>query len=220
MPLPEDEQRQLQEIEQALYRDDPKFGRLMRATDPRLQYERKLRHALLGVVIGAGLLAAGAVTHRVYLGAAGVVIVLLSLAGTVVSWRRYMGRVQARAFQGAGQDGDGHEAPARADQAGPDDGADGRALASPPGGWRDAAADRELIPGGSKSDGAEGRTPTSPATSCSASRPSATTPRQWSRLARPGPAARPTGQAPQHDRCSRRQQIWQHAKRPANRDTA
>ena len=29
--LPEDEQRQLQEIEQALYRDDPKFGRLMRA---------------------------------------------------------------------------------------------------------------------------------------------------------------------------------------------
>ena len=72
MPLPEDEQRQLQEIEQALYRDDPKFVRLMRATDPRVQYERKLKHALLGVVIGAGLLAAGAVTHRVYLGAAGV----------------------------------------------------------------------------------------------------------------------------------------------------
>jgi hypothetical protein len=94
MPLPEDEQRQLQEIEQALYRDDPKFVRLMRATDPRVQYERKLRHALLGVVIGAGLLATGAVTHRVYLEAAGVVIVLLSLAGTVVSWRRYMARVR------------------------------------------------------------------------------------------------------------------------------
>ena len=31
MPLPEHEQRQLQEIEQALYRDDPKFARLMRA---------------------------------------------------------------------------------------------------------------------------------------------------------------------------------------------
>ena len=94
MPLPEDEHRQLQEIEQALYRDDPKFVRLMRATDPRLQYERKLLHALLGVVIGAGLLAAGVVTHRVYLGAAGVVIVLLSLVWAVVSLRRYVAWVR------------------------------------------------------------------------------------------------------------------------------
>ena len=92
--LPEDEQRQLQEIEQALYRDDPKFGRLMRASDPRVPYERKLIQALLGVVIGVGLLPAGAVTHRVYLEAAGVVIVLLSLVWAVVSWRRYVARVR------------------------------------------------------------------------------------------------------------------------------
>jgi len=78
MPLPEHEQRQLQQIEQALYRDDPKFGRRMLA--------------LLGVVIGAGLLSAGAVTHRAYLVAVGVVIVLLSLAWAVVSWRRYAAR--------------------------------------------------------------------------------------------------------------------------------
>ncbi len=129
MPLPEHEQRQLQQIEQALCRDDPKFGRRMRASDPRLRYARKLLQALLGVVIGGGLLAAGAVTHRVYLDAAGVVIVLLSLMRAVVSWRRY-----ARAFQGRDQDGDGHEASAPADQAGPDDRANGRALASPPGG--------------------------------------------------------------------------------------
>jgi Protein of unknown function (DUF3040) len=89
MPLPEDEQRQLQEIERALYRDDPKFGRRMRATNPRVQYERKIKHALLGVVIGAGLLAAGAVTHRLYLEAVGMVIVLLSLVWVVASWRRY-----------------------------------------------------------------------------------------------------------------------------------
>ena len=76
--LPEDEQRQLQEIKQALCRDDPKFGRLMRAGDPRVDYERKLMQALLGVMIGVGLLPAGAVTHPVYLEAVGVVIVLLS----------------------------------------------------------------------------------------------------------------------------------------------
>jgi Protein of unknown function (DUF3040) len=108
MSLPEDEQRQLQEIEQALCRDDPRFVRLMRATDPRVQYERKLRHALLGVVTGAGLLATGAVAHRLYLEAAGVVIVLLSLVGAVVSWRRYAAgvrparsRVPAKTAKGA-----------------------------------------------------------------------------------------------------------------------
>ena len=94
--LPEDEQRLLQEIEQALYRDDPEFGRLMRAGDPRVHYERTLIRALLGVVIGAGLLPAGAVTHRVYLEAAGAVIVLLSLVWAVVSWRRYVARVGLR----------------------------------------------------------------------------------------------------------------------------
>ncbi len=92
--LPEDEQRQLQQIEQALYRDDPKFGRRMRASDPRIRYERKLLQALLGAVIGAGLFAAGAVTHHAYLDAAGVVIVLLSLAWAVVSWRRYVAGVR------------------------------------------------------------------------------------------------------------------------------
>jgi len=92
--LPEDEQRQLQEIEQALYRDDPKFGRRMRASDPQARYKRKLIQAQLGVVIGVGLLPVGAITHRVYLEAVGVVIVLLSLVWVVVSWRLYVARVR------------------------------------------------------------------------------------------------------------------------------
>ena len=65
--LPEDEQRQLQEIEQALYRDDPKIRASHARRDPRVPYERKLLQALLGVVIGIGLFAAGVVTHHVYL---------------------------------------------------------------------------------------------------------------------------------------------------------
>jgi Protein of unknown function (DUF3040) len=88
MPLPEEEQRQLQEIERALYEDDPKFVRRIRAGDPRVRSKRMLLRALPGVVIGAGLLAAGAVTDRAYLEAAGVVIVLLSLLAAVVSRRR------------------------------------------------------------------------------------------------------------------------------------
>ena len=94
MPLPEHEQRQLQQIEQALYRDNPKFARRMRAGDPRVRYARRLLQALLGVVIGAGLLAAGAVTHRFGLVTAGVVLVALSLVWAVGAWRRYVARVR------------------------------------------------------------------------------------------------------------------------------
>ena len=91
MPLTEDEQRQMQEIERALYEDDPKFARRIRAGDPQMRYERKLLQVLLGVVIGLALLAAGASTHLVYIEAAGVLIVaLLSLVWAVVSRRQYV----------------------------------------------------------------------------------------------------------------------------------
>ncbi len=118
MPLPEHEQRQLQEIEQALWRDDPNFGRLMRAGDPRVHYERKLIQALLGVVTGVGLLLAGAVTHRAYLEAVGVPIVLLSLVWAVASWRRYAARGRpARSRAGTRTAKDAKHRPGRARRA-------------------------------------------------------------------------------------------------------
>ena len=94
VPLSEHEQRQLEQIEQALYREDPKFGRLVRSSDPRVHYKRKLAQALAGVVIGAALIAAGVVTHRVYLEAAGAALALLSLIWATVSWRRHLARVR------------------------------------------------------------------------------------------------------------------------------
>src|ERR1700676_5807978 len=53
VPLSEHEQRQLEQIEQALYREDPKFGRLVRLSDPRVHYKRKLAQGLVGVLAGA-----------------------------------------------------------------------------------------------------------------------------------------------------------------------
>jgi hypothetical protein len=94
VPLSEHEQRQLEQIEQALYRQDPKFGRLVRASDPRVHYKRKLVQALVGILIGAGALAAGVVTHRLYLEAAGAAVVVLSLAWALISWRRHLARVR------------------------------------------------------------------------------------------------------------------------------
>ena len=94
MPLSDHEQRQLEQIEQALYREDPKFGRLVRSSDPRVHYKRKLAQALVGVVIGAALIVVGLVTHRVYLEAAGAALALLSLIWAMVSWRRHVVRVR------------------------------------------------------------------------------------------------------------------------------
>jgi Flp pilus assembly protein TadB len=91
VPLSEHEQRQLEQIEQALYREDPKFGRLVRLSDPRVHYKRKLVQGFIGVLVGAGLLAAGIVTRRLYLEAAGAAIVLLSLVWVLITWRRHAG---------------------------------------------------------------------------------------------------------------------------------
>src|SRR5215813_1738931 len=81
VPLSEHEQRQLEQIEQALYREDPKFGRLVRSSDPRVHYKRKLAQALAGILIGAGLIAGG-------------VVAILSLIWAMVSWRRHLSRVR------------------------------------------------------------------------------------------------------------------------------
>jgi hypothetical protein len=94
VPLSEHEQRQLEQIEQALYREDPKFGRLVRSSDPRVHYKRKLTQGLIGVLIGGGVLAAGIVTRHVYLEAVGAVVMLLSLVWAVISWRRHAARVR------------------------------------------------------------------------------------------------------------------------------
>jgi Protein of unknown function (DUF3040) len=103
VPLSEHEQRQLEQIEQALYREDPKFGRLVRSSDPRVHYKRKLVQGFIGMLAGGGALAAGLVTHRVYLEAAGAAVLVLSLVWAVVCWRRHAARVRpvrAKAVQG------------------------------------------------------------------------------------------------------------------------
>jgi hypothetical protein len=63
VPLSEHEQRLLEQIEQALYAEDPKFARSWRVRDLRsLQRVRAIRAALL-VVVGLGLLVAGVVVE-------------------------------------------------------------------------------------------------------------------------------------------------------------
>jgi Na+/melibiose symporter-like transporter len=83
VPLSEHEQRLLEQIEQALYAEDPKFARSWRVRDLRsLQRIRAIRAVLL-VVVGLGLLVAGVIVQSssiivgVALGVAGFLLMLV-----------------------------------------------------------------------------------------------------------------------------------------------
>jgi Protein of unknown function (DUF3040) len=57
------EPRQLEQIEQALRADDPRFASAVHAADPRVRYKRRGTEAALGFLIGVGLLLAGVVIN-------------------------------------------------------------------------------------------------------------------------------------------------------------
>jgi Protein of unknown function (DUF3040) len=88
VPLSEHEQRQLEQIEQALYADHPRLARLMRARDPKVHYRRKLMLACIGFLLGAGALVAGLLLKYSWLPAAGFVLMLLSSIWAIASYRR------------------------------------------------------------------------------------------------------------------------------------
>src|ERR671914_2295702 len=58
VPLSEHEQRLLDQIERALYAEDPKFAHAVRATSPQVHYKRRVVKAALGFFIGVCLLMA------------------------------------------------------------------------------------------------------------------------------------------------------------------
>jgi hypothetical protein len=91
VPLSEHEQRQLEQIEQALYADHPRLARVMRAKDPRVHYRRRVVQAAIGFIVGVGLLVAGVATKHPWLGVAGFVIMLASSMWAITSYRRMTG---------------------------------------------------------------------------------------------------------------------------------
>ena len=91
MPLSEHEQRQLEQIEQALYRENRRLGRLVRSSDPRVHYRRRALQAASGFVIGAGTVAAGVVLPLVWLAVGGFILMLLCGIWALNSWRHLAG---------------------------------------------------------------------------------------------------------------------------------
>ena len=96
MPLSEHEQRQLEQIEQALYAEHPRFARAVRASDPRVHYRRRVVYAAIGFLIGLGLLVAGVATKVPWLGVAGFVVMLACSMWALTSYRHMAGIAAGR----------------------------------------------------------------------------------------------------------------------------
>ena len=96
MPLSEHEQRQLEQIEQALYSDFPRFANAVRATDPRVHYKRRVIEAVLGFLIGVGGLLTGVVINIPAIGVAGFVVMLACSMWAVTSYRHMAGITTGR----------------------------------------------------------------------------------------------------------------------------
>ena len=97
MPLSEHERRQLEQIEQALRADDPRFADAVAAADPRVHYKRRVIVAAIGFVIGVGLLLAGVVINVIPVAVAGFVVMLACSLWAVTSYRRMTGITTGRA---------------------------------------------------------------------------------------------------------------------------
>ena len=137
MPLSEHERRQLEQIEQALRADDPRFADAVAAADPRVHYKRRVIAAALGFVIGVGLLLAGVVINVIPIAVAGFVVMLACSLWAVTSYRRMTGittgRVPAQARR-SGKERRAAKGPAGWQAGGIGaDGAAGGALAASPG---------------------------------------------------------------------------------------
>lgn len=137
MPLSEHEQRLLDQIERALYAEDPKFASTVRSTDLRTHMRRRLRRAALVLVLGFVLLLTGAVTHETVIGVAGFVVMLGALLLALSAWKRLGGGTSAGSGAGGGSVRIGGEERGR-----PSRGRRKRPQGSPAGGWRGRLEER------------------------------------------------------------------------------
>ncbi len=105
MPLSEHEQRLLEQMERALYEEDPKFASQLRGADVRAA-RRRIGLAVLGFVIGLGLMLGGVITKIPLLSVLGFVQMLVAVT-YVVSWWGKAPSASADAAGGAAPSGRG-----------------------------------------------------------------------------------------------------------------
>ncbi len=88
MPLSEEEQRLLEQMEEALAAEDPKFVSALRGVSSRAQAKRIAILATVAFVAGIALLMTGAVLMHTFVAVAGFVVMLGSAYVALTHWRR------------------------------------------------------------------------------------------------------------------------------------
>jgi hypothetical protein len=87
VPLSEHEQRLLDEIEQALYAEDPKFASSVRSARARHRLRSSVLLCVLGVIVGLGLVLIGLLANIVALSVVGFVLLVGSCGYGIQSLR-------------------------------------------------------------------------------------------------------------------------------------
>jgi Flp pilus assembly protein TadB len=87
VPLSEHEQRLLDQIEQALYAEDPKFASAVRSARSRSRTRRSVVFAIFGVLAGLGMVLVGLVTSVIVVSVVGFVLVVAACGFAAQSLR-------------------------------------------------------------------------------------------------------------------------------------
>ncbi|MGW4380908.1 DUF3040 domain-containing protein [Kitasatospora sp. NPDC004531] len=88
MPLSEHEQRLLEQMERALYAEDPKFASALEGTGLRTHTRRRVILAAAGFVAGVALLMGGLVAQVIWVSVVGFLVMLGCAVLAVTAWRR------------------------------------------------------------------------------------------------------------------------------------
>ena len=89
MPLSEHEQRMLEQMERALYAEDPKFASALEGNGLRTYTRRRVYLAMAAfLVVGVGLLMSGVIWQQPWISVVGFLVMLGSAVVTVTGWRR------------------------------------------------------------------------------------------------------------------------------------
>ncbi len=89
MPLSEHEQRLLDQMERALYAEDPKFATALEGTGLRTFTRRRVYLAVAGFVAGVALLMGGMIQQVIWVGVIGFLVMLGCAVLAVTGWRRH-----------------------------------------------------------------------------------------------------------------------------------
>jgi hypothetical protein len=88
VPLSEHEQRMLEQMERALYAEDPKFATALEGSGLRTYTRRRVYQAVAGFLVGIALLMAGMVAQQIWVSVVGFLVMLGCAVLAVTGWRK------------------------------------------------------------------------------------------------------------------------------------